>query len=132
MATVPPQQKRMGLAYWMKEVLDQAEKAADGFKADPVHDLRTALRRCRSIADGLMVFDSDPAWKKMKKAGKQLFQSLGQLRDAHVLTDWIEVLALKDDPAYSVFEDLLAAKEAELRTAARAALDDFDRAKWTE
>jgi len=48
-----------------------------GFGADPVHDLRVALRRCRSLADGLMALDPDPDWKAMKKAGRRLFQRLG-------------------------------------------------------
>ncbi len=55
-------QRRVGLAYWMQEVLDQCDKAAVDFRSEPVHDLRTALRRCRSLADGIMVFDPDPAW----------------------------------------------------------------------
>ena len=121
----------MGLSYWMREVLDQAEKAADGFKADPVHDLRTALRRCRSIADGLMVFDSNPAWKKMKKAGKQLFQSLGDLRDTHVLKEWVAKLSPQDDPTGRVLTEFLDRREQELQQQASTALQEFDRNKWT-
>src|SRR5215831_18684611 len=68
---------KVGLTHWMQQVLTQADRAAERFESGAVHDLRTALRRCRSIADGAMVFDPNPAWKKMKKAGKQLFQSLG-------------------------------------------------------
>jgi CHAD domain-containing protein len=130
MAASAAQQKRVGLAYWMDEVLNQVELVADGLRPDPVHDLRTALRRCRSLADGLMVLDSDPAWKKMRKAGKQLFGSLGELRDSHVLREWIEKLAPEGDPAARVLREFLNRQEQELQIAAVAALQEFDRAKW--
>ena len=108
MTSLAVKAKRIGLHYWMQEVLEQADKVSEGFGSDPVHDLRTALRRCRSLADGLMVFDPDPAWKKMKKASKQLFQSLGALRDTHVLREWMEKLAPEPDaiaPRLSEFLD---------------------------
>jgi len=130
MAILAVQQKRIGLAYWMQQVLPQVEKVAEGFGPDPVHDLRTALRRCRSLADGLMVFDSDPAWKKMKRAGNQLFQSLGDLRDTHVLRDWVERLAPEGDAAARVLKDFLGIREQELQSLAAAALTEFDRSKW--
>jgi CHAD domain-containing protein len=129
METSVPQQKRIGLGYWMQQVHKLVDKVADGFKADDLHDLRTALRRCRSMADGLMVFDSDPAWKKMKKAGKQLFQSLGALRDTHVLRDWIERLAPEDESSRTLRE-FLDRREQELRIVAATTLQQFDREKW--
>ena len=116
----------------MDQVLLQTEKAAETFDADAVHDLRTALRRCRSIADGMMAFDADPAWKKMKKAGKQLFQSLGELRDTHVLKDWIEHLAPENDPSAATINAFLTRREDEFRITAAAAVHQFDRAKWSE
>src|SRR5258708_6136372 len=76
----------------MERVLEECDRAAAGFSADPVHDLRVALRRCRSMADGLMAIDPDPDWKAMKKAGKRLFQRLGDLRDIQIMMEWIEEL----------------------------------------
>src|ERR1022692_1398096 len=76
----------------MERVLEECERAEKGFDADAVHDLRVALRRCRSLADGLRAIDPDPAWKNMKKAGKKLFQALGELRDMQVMQEWIEKL----------------------------------------
>jgi CHAD domain-containing protein/HD superfamily phosphodiesterase len=84
--------KPAGLQRWMLSVLDECDRAAENFSADPVHDLRVALRRCRSMADGLIAIDPDPDWKKMKKAGKRLFQRLGALRDTQVMMEWIEKL----------------------------------------
>ena len=130
MATSAVQSRKIGLGYWMQEVLQQAEKAADGFRAEPVHDLRTALRRCRSIAEGVIVFDADPVWKKMRKAGKQLFQNLGALRDTHVLREWTEKLAPEPDPAALNFIKFMDSQELELRLAAATALQQFDRSKW--
>ncbi len=85
----------VGLRYWMLRVLEECDNVAADFSPDPVHDLRVSLRRCRSLADGLMALDPNPEWKAMKKAGKRLFQRLGSLRDIHVMEEWIEKL----DPA---------------------------------
>jgi CHAD domain-containing protein len=87
-----PVKKTTGLRYWMQRVLEECEHVSSDFGADPVHDLRVCLRRCRSLADGLMALDPDPDWKAMKKAGKRLFQRLGALRDIQVMMEWVEKL----------------------------------------
>jgi CHAD domain-containing protein len=78
----------------MDRALVECDRAAEGFDADAVHDLRVALRRCRSLADGLMAIDPSSSWKEMKKAGKKLFQALGELRDIQVMQEWIEKLGV--------------------------------------
>jgi CHAD domain-containing protein len=88
----PRARKTTGLRYWMLRVLEECERVSADFSADPVHDLRVSLRRCRSLADGLMALDPDPDWKAMKKAGKRLFQRLGDLRDIQVMMEWVEKL----------------------------------------
>jgi CHAD domain-containing protein len=123
-------QKRVGVSYWMHEVLYLSEKATEDLSSDPVHDLRTALRRCRSMADGIAVFDRNPAWKKMKRAAKQVFSSLGGLRDIHVMSDWVEKLALEGDTVKKVLVDFLAVQENTLKESAVAALQGFDRKQW--
>ena len=85
--------KSTGLRYWMERVLQECEHVSGDFSADPVHDLRVALRRCRSLADGMIAMDPERDWKAMKKAGKRLFQSLGALRDVQIMMEWIEKLA---------------------------------------
>jgi CHAD domain-containing protein len=101
-----PAQKTTGLHYWMLQVLEECERVSADFAPDPVHDLRVSLRRCRSLADGLMALDPDPNWKAMKKAGKRLFQRLGDLRDVHVMMEWIEKLeptrVVAGDPSASL------------------------------
>jgi CHAD domain-containing protein len=81
-----------GLRCWMLRVLEECERVSVDFGTDPVHDLRVSLRRCRSLADGLMALDPDLNWKAMRKAGKRLFQRLGALRDVQVMMEWIEKL----------------------------------------
>jgi CHAD domain-containing protein/HD superfamily phosphodiesterase len=84
--------KSIGLRYWMLRVLEECDNVATDFRADPVHDLRVSLRRCRSLADGMKAMDPDREWKAMKKAGKKLFQSLGSLRDVQIMMEWIDKL----------------------------------------
>ena len=87
---------KLGLRAWMNRVLEECDNAEKGFDADAVHDLRVALRRCRSLADGLRSIDPDSSWNDMKKAGKKLFQALGDLRDMQVMQGWIEKLQDQD------------------------------------
>jgi exopolyphosphatase/guanosine-5'-triphosphate,3'-diphosphate pyrophosphatase len=130
----------------MERVLMECDRAAIGFDADPVHDLRVALRRCRSLADGLMAIDPDSSWKEMKKAGRKLFQALGELRDMQVMAEWIEKLgdAGSGDGGSRVSTDglgdpvavnLLArvhAREAECKQHAFKDLNQFDRKQWRQ
>ena len=141
---------KLGLRAWMERVLVECDRAAAGFDADAVHDLRVALRRCRSLADGLMAIDPDSSWKDMKKAGKKLFQALGELRDMQVMQEWIEKLedrnhpgnSLSGDPASDdpLSGDPVAAKllhhvhtrEAACKQHAFKDLHQFDRKQWRQ
>src|SRR5580700_10096804 len=118
--------KKRGLALWMERVLEECERASLDFSADPVHDLRVALRRCRSMADGLLVMDPDPAWKDMKKAGKLLFRELGELRDTQVMEEWVQHLGAAADPVTNALLQFLAGREVHLKQQAAMALQEFD------
>jgi exopolyphosphatase/guanosine-5'-triphosphate,3'-diphosphate pyrophosphatase len=122
--------KDSGFAFWMLRVLEECEHASAEFAADPVHDLRVALRRCRSMADGLMAVDPDASWKQMKKAGKRLFSSLGELRDAQVMEEWVHKLDIPGDPVTSTLLNFLAVQETKFKTQAALALQEFDRKQW--
>ncbi|MCI0455893.1 MAG: CHAD domain-containing protein [Gemmataceae bacterium] len=50
-------------------MLKERKRARRRFSPAAVHDLRVALRRCRSMADGLQELQPHPKWRKMKKAG---------------------------------------------------------------
>jgi CHAD domain-containing protein/HD superfamily phosphodiesterase len=133
---------KLGLRAWMERVLVECDRAAAGFDADPVHDLRVALRRCRSLADGLMAIDPDSSWKEMKKAGKKLFQGLGELRDMQVMQEWIEKLAgmsgaaARDpagaDPVAVKLLEYVHARETECKQHALKDLNQFDRKQWRQ
>jgi len=122
--------RKSGLGYWMEHVLKEADRAAADFAADPVHDLRVALRRCRSMAEGIRAIDPDPAWRKMRKMGKGLFGSLGTLRDCQVLMEWTEKLGPPDDPVTAGLMEYGRLQEAGLKKQAAEALQDFDRKQW--
>jgi CHAD domain-containing protein/HD superfamily phosphodiesterase len=142
----------------MLQVLEECEHVSAGFAAEPVHDLRVALRRCRSLAQGVMELDPDPNWKAMKKCGKRLFQRLGELRDVQVMMDWVEKLSGGDDgitakeasaakalaqsrlesefanqdAAAQVLLEILHRREREQQHEAQTALEEFDRKQWRQ
>ena len=141
------QKPKLGLRAWMERVLVECDRAAIGFDADAVHDLRVALRRCRSLADGLMAIDPDSSWKDMKKAGKKLFQALGELRDMQVMAEWIEKLGDagaagdaasrvstdgRGEPVVARLLDRVHAREAECKQRAFKDLNQFDRKQWRQ
>jgi CHAD domain-containing protein len=123
--------RKAGLAHWAQRVLEECDQASREFAPDPVHDLRVAIRRCRSMADGFMSVDPDPVWKQMKKLGKTLFASLGQLRDVQVMMEWVARLAHDGDAVRDVLLQSLAEKESALKTASQQALHGFDRKRWS-
>jgi len=52
-STIPGSRvEQRGLAYWMERVLEELDEVRTAPEADAVHDLRVALRRCRSLARG--------------------------------------------------------------------------------
>jgi CHAD domain-containing protein len=128
----------------MERVLVECDRAAAGFEADPVHDLRVALRRCRSLADGLIALDPSPSWKDMKKAGKKLFQALGELRDMQVMQEWIEKLSdannndnkndpnAANDPVAVKLLEHIHVREAVCKQLALKDLNQFDRKQWRQ
>ena len=122
--------KKSGLAFWMQRVLEECDRAAVAFEPDPVHDLRVALRRCCSMAHGVAAIDPDPAWKEMKKAGKRLFRRLGELRDVHVMQEWVHRLDSPNDPVTAPLLQSVAARETPLQKEAVQALAEFDRKQW--
>jgi CHAD domain-containing protein len=114
----------------MMRVLEEIQRASTDLAPDPVHDLRVALRRCRSMGDGLSAIDPDSSWKSMKKAGKGLFDSLGELRDVQVMTEWVQKLGRPQDPETKALLDLLAQRERTQKILASHALQSFDVRQW--
>jgi CHAD domain-containing protein len=114
----------------MREVLKEAAKTADGLDSDAVHDLRVALRRCRSLAGGFRAIDPDKNWKRMRRQASSLFDSLGELRDCHVMMHWVEQLGPRDDPITQTLAAHIGEDEPALKDRAATAIKRFDTAQW--
>jgi len=122
--------EKVGLTHWMDRVLEEHSKLGGDLPAEPVHDLRVALRRCILIADVMRDIDPSADWNSMRKAARRIFHRLGVLRDTQILTEWIEKLRSPDDPSTeSLLESLKAVHEKD-RSLTKDALKDFDRKQW--
>jgi len=121
---------RIGLEVWMERVLLKAEEARRGWNADAVHDLRVALRRCRTMAEALSEVNPGPGWRKLKKSSRGLFHTLGVLRDTQVEKEWVRKLGASDDPIRRYMLRVLSSEERKHREAAEQALAKFDRKDW--
>jgi CHAD domain-containing protein len=122
--------KNVGLDVWMNRVLEYADRVRDGWDADDVHDLRVALRRCRTIADALREVNPGPGWHRLKRASRDLFHRLGELRDTQVLHAKVKELAPAADPVRRRLLRLFSQMENKYRHSAEKALDGFDRKVW--
>lgn len=114
----------------MNRVLEMAEAVQEGWKSKDVHDLRVALRRCRTMADALSEVNPDRGWRKLKKDSRELFRALGALRDTHVEQEWLRKLSTGDDPVRKHLLKTLAQAESKQRKEAQKALENFDRKNW--
>ncbi|MGA9883414.1 MAG: CHAD domain-containing protein [Candidatus Acidiferrales bacterium] len=114
----------------MRRANDRAGIAQQGFDIDDVHDLRVALRRCRTIADAMSEVNPSPGWRKLKKATSSVFRALGELRDVQVMSALVKVLGPAPDPVRLHMLRLLATREKEAHKAAAEALGSFDRKEW--
>jgi CHAD domain-containing protein len=122
--------KCIGLDVWMNRVLQRASKVEDSWDPDAIHDLRTALRRCRTMADALSEVNPVPGWRRLKKTSKELFRALGDLRDVQVERAWVKNLAVPAGAVRKHVLGVLGARERKCGVAAQQALADFDRKAW--
>src|SRR5215471_14591594 len=106
-----PASANSGFEVWMERVLERATEAGQDWDADAVHDLRVALRRCRTMAEALDEVNPSPGWRKLKKASREVFHALGDLRDVQVERGWIRKLAPSGDSVRRRMLTLLAAQE---------------------
>jgi CHAD domain-containing protein len=124
------QGEQRGLTYWMERVLKELEEVRTSPEADTVHDLRVALRRCRSLATVMEEVDPDPAWPEMRKIGRKLFRQLGELRDTQVLEDWVAKLGAEGAAVRQRLTAHLEKLEAQEKQAALRAAGKFDAKAW--
>jgi CHAD domain-containing protein len=120
----------VGLELWMDRVVERAEQVRHGWDAGGVHDLRVALRRCRTMADALSEVNPGPGWRKLTRASRELFHALGKLRDTQVKHERMKTLGPPGDPLRRHMLRLLSRQEKKYRASAEQALDRFDRKEW--
>ena len=135
MSTVTPlspgaRVEQRDLCFWMDQVLKELESVRSSASMDAVHDLRVAIRRCRSVAAAAEEIDPDPAWPEMRKAARKLFRALGALRDAQVMDEWVKRLGPETDSVRAHLHASFEAKEPQLREEALHAVAKFDQRAW--
>lgn len=121
---------RLGLHSRMSRVLEELRRVHKSTDADAVHDLRVAIRRCRSVAAVMEEIDGDRTWKAMKKLPRRLFRTLGVLRDLHVLEERVRQLASPDDPLRARLLDVLEDRQATPQEQVHCAIRAFDQEAW--
>jgi CHAD domain-containing protein len=119
-----------GLSYWMERTLRELAEVRRAPEPDAVHDLRVALRRCRSVAAVMEEVDPEGSWQEMRKLGRKLFRQLGELRDVQVLEEWTKRLGAESDPVRLQLLTLFEKQEGELRESATWAAGRFDEKAW--
>ncbi|HEX4544395.1 MAG TPA: CHAD domain-containing protein [Candidatus Acidoferrum sp.] len=135
MATVAPistgaRAEHRDLSFWMDRVLKELENLRASPDPDAVHDLRVAIRRCRSVAGAMEEVDPDPAWPAMRKAARKLFRSLGALRDAQVMHEWVKKLVPETDSVRAHLQSAFESNEPRLREEALRVAGKFDQKSW--
>ena len=124
-------QEHRSLSHWMNRVLEELGNLQTSPEADTVHDLRVAIRRCRSLAAAMEEIDPDLAWPQMRKTARRLFRALGALRDVQVMEDWVKKLAAENDAARGQILSSLEAEEKGLAESATRVASKFDGKEWT-
>jgi CHAD domain-containing protein len=127
---LPPEIHPTGMGFWMSAVSRGCDDIQPSFDPEPVHDLRVALRRCRSMADALLPLDPDPSWRKVKAQSKGLFRLLGSLRDIQVMKEWAQRLNFLQEEEFFALHTYLAGQESLYRQKAAEAILSFNQKRW--
>jgi CHAD domain-containing protein len=122
--------KNDALEKWMERVLRRGQKVRKTWNAAGVHDLRVALRKCRTMADALTDTNPSPGWNKLKRSSKKVFHTLGELRDIQVEQEWVKKLLPVATEARTQLLKRLRVLESGRLQEAQKELDRFDRKEW--
>jgi CHAD domain-containing protein len=126
----PISAKNDALEKWMERVLRRGQKVRKTWNAAGVHDLRVALRKCRTMADALTDTNPSPGWNKLKRSSKKVFHTLGELRDIQVEQEWVKKLLPVATEARTQLLKRLRVLESGRLQEAQKELDRFDRKEW--
>ena len=134
MATVSPGSgmfpEHRGLAHWMERVSKQLHTLQSAPDKDAVHDLRVAIRRCRSVAAVMREVDPSPAWHRMRSLPKKLFRKLGELRDTQIMDDWVTSQGAENDKLRVTLHNFFQEREPKLLQEALRLANKFDDKSW--
>jgi CHAD domain-containing protein len=118
------------LERFLKRVLVEQLALCDSLAPDPVHDLRVALRRCRSLAEGFGALDDHRVWRRLHKSAKELQDDVAGLRDAQVMASRIRRLRIAGGAAGEAVAEALRRDERKAKRKAQRAVEDFPRKRW--
>jgi len=124
----PPEHR--GLTYWMQRVLKELDSLQSAPDKDAVHDLRVAIRRCRSVASVMREVDPDPAWHQMRRLPKKLFRKLGELRDTQIMDEWVAEHGAENDKLRIALHSFFQESEPKLLQESLRLGGKFDVKSW--
>ena len=124
----PPDHR--GLFHWMQRVLKQLEALQSAPDKDSVHDLRVAIRRCRSVAAVMREVDPAPIWHQMRFLPKRLFRKLGELRDTQIMDEWVTEHGAENDRLRATLHSFFQEREPKLVEASLRLASKFDDKSW--
>jgi len=114
----------------MDRVPRELEKLRNSPNKDAVHDLRVAIRRCRSVAAVMREVDPDSAWHDMRRLPKKLFRKLGELRDTQIMDEWVAEHGAENDKLRVALHAYFQEKEPELVQQTLRLAAKFDTKGW--
>jgi CHAD domain-containing protein len=97
---------------------------------DAVHDLRVAIRRCRTAASIMREVDAHREWHELRRSVRKLFRALGALRDLQVRRELLDRLMRDSDPGKAALLAALDAQESAPRKRIGRLVGDFDERRW--
>src|ERR1700737_42699 len=124
------QTEHRGLAHWMQRVLKELDNLRKSPDKEAVHDLRVAIRRCRSVAAVMREVDPDPSWHELRRIPKKLFRKLGELRDAQIMDEWVAEHGAENDQLRAVLHTLFRESEPKLLQESLRLGGKFDVKRW--
>src|ERR1700730_16626503 len=119
-----------GLSHWMDRVSKDLDKLSNSPDKDAVHDLRVAIRRCRSVAAVMREVDPDPAWHELRRLPKKLFRKLGELRDTQIMDEWVAEHGAENDKLRVALHNFFQEREPKLLQEALRLAGKFDEKSW--
>src|SRR4029077_14510890 len=103
-----------GLTHWMQRVPKELGKLQAAPDKDAVHDLRVAIRRCRSVAAVMRGGEPHSCWYAMRRLPKKLFRKLGELRDVQIMDEWLTEHGAQNDRLRLALHEFFQQREPNL------------------